>query len=180
MTHRIAIAALAAAAAGGAIMAWLPSGPARSQERPVGSADGYVATGRTISLRSRVPAVTKLDPALRRALTRAAAAARRDGIELRVSSGWRSPRYQRMLLDAAVSRYGSLQAARRYVNTPERSAHVRGQAVDVGPTSADYWLIQHGVAYGLCQIYANEIWHFELAAEPGGTCPAPLADASAG
>ena len=24
------------------------------------------------------------------------------------------------------------------------------------------WLSEHGAAYGLCQIYRNEPWHFEL------------------
>ena len=28
------------------------------------------------------------------------------------------------------------------------------------PTDADDWLIQHGSDYGLCQTYANEMWHF--------------------
>jgi hypothetical protein len=74
-------------------------------------------------------------------------------------------------------RYGSETVARRYVSTPEKSAHVSGRAVDVAPTDAAYWLIQHGRDYGLCQIYANEVWHFELA---GPDCPAPLTDASSG
>jgi D-alanyl-D-alanine carboxypeptidase len=64
------------------------------------------------------------------------------------------------------------------VNTPELSAHVTGDAVDIGPTDADSWLSQHGADYGLCQIYANEMWHFELATEPGGTCPAQLPDSA--
>jgi hypothetical protein len=55
---------------------------------------------------------------------------------------------------------------------------VTGDAVDIGPTDADDWLIQHGSTYGLCQIFANELWHFELATTPGGDCPALLADGS--
>jgi D-alanyl-D-alanine carboxypeptidase len=27
------------------------------------------------------------------------------------------------------------------------------------------WLSEHGAAYGLCQIYRNEPWHFELRPE---------------
>jgi D-alanyl-D-alanine carboxypeptidase len=45
---------------------------------------------------------------------------------------------------------------------------------------ADYWLIQHGAEYGLCQVYANEIWHFELLTDSGGTCPPLMKDSSAG
>ena len=63
--------------------------------------------------------------------------------------------------------------------TPDESAHVTGDAVDVGPTDAMYWLARHGSDHGLCQTYANEIWHFELAVEPGGRCPAPAADPTA-
>jgi len=50
--------------------------------------------------------------------------------------------------------------------------------VDIGPTAADDWLIQHGADYGLCQTFANEIWHFELATVPGGRCPDMLPDSS--
>jgi D-alanyl-D-alanine carboxypeptidase len=122
-------------------------------------------------------AVTKLDPPLLQAIRRAARDARRDGIDLRLTSGWRSARHQQQLLDAAIKTYGSEETARRYVSTPEKSAHVSGKAVDVGPTAAAYWVIQHGSEYGLCQTYANEIWHFELSA---GRCPTPLPDASSG
>jgi D-alanyl-D-alanine carboxypeptidase len=55
---------------------------------------------------------------------------------------------------------------------------VTGDAVDIGPTDADSWLQQHGDRYGLCQTYANEMWHFELATEPGGTCPPGKEDAA--
>ena len=89
-------------------------------------------------------------------------------------------RYQQSLLDAAVTHYGSGAEARRWVNTPEKSTHVTGKAVDIGPTAADLWLRRRGNRYGLCQIYANEMWHFELATKPGGICPPPIADASAG
>ncbi|MFD5435655.1 M15 family metallopeptidase [Kitasatospora sp. NPDC127067] len=142
-------------------------------------ADGEIPDGRTLSPSDTgSPAVGNLDGPLREALQRAAGDARAQGIEMTVTSGWRSKAYQQRLLDRGVVKYGSLEQARKFVNTPEKSAHVSGKAVDVGPTSADYWLIQHGARYGLCQVYANEIWHFELLTRPGGTCPAPLPDAA--
>jgi LAS superfamily LD-carboxypeptidase LdcB len=95
-----------------------------------------------------------------------------------VTSGRRSAAYQQELLDEAVRRYGSLGEALRYVASPDTSSHVTGDAVDLGPTQADDWLIRHGADYGLCQTYANEMWHFELATAPGGTCPAPRPDAA--
>lgn len=94
-----------------------------------------------------------------------------------ITSGWRSRAHQRLFAEA-VSRYGGEQEALRYVSTPDTSAHVTGDAVDIGPTDADDWLSRHGADYGLCQVFANEIWHFELATTPGGSCPDMLPDSS--
>lgn len=108
------------------------------------------------------PAVANLDPALLGALRRTATDA---GIEFVVNGGWRSPSYQARLFAAAVVKYGSAAAAARWVATPGTSAHVLGKAVDVGPAPARAWLSAHGARYGLCQIYRNEPWHFELRPE---------------
>ena len=51
-----------------------------------------------------------------------------------------------------------------------------GGAVDIGPTDGADWLGRTGDTYGLCQTYANEMWHLELATTPGGTCPEQRAD----
>jgi LAS superfamily LD-carboxypeptidase LdcB len=95
-----------------------------------------------------------------------------------ITSGWRSPEFQQRLLDDAVHTYGSFAAARQYVETPEVSKHVIGEAVDVGGTGADQWLIANGARFGLCQIYANELWHFELATDALGNCPPLLPNAA--
>ncbi|WP_338757591.1 M15 family metallopeptidase [Nocardia vulneris] len=125
----------------------------------------------------RAPSVANLDPDLLDALRRAAGDAAADGIEFVVNSGWRSAQDQQQLLREAVSKYGSAQEAARWVATPDTSAHVSGDAVDIGPTDSAAWLARHGAAYGLCQIYDNEPWHYELrpeAVEYG--CPATYAD----
>jgi hypothetical protein len=63
------------------------------------------------------------------------------------------------------------------VATPETSAHVSGDAVDIGPSDAAAWLSAHGAAFGLCQIYGNEPWHYELRPDAiGHGCPAMYAD----
>lgn len=147
---------------------------------PLGSQDGYVPVDESLSPFSEEPAVAELDPALLDALRRAANDAGADGIELRVNGGWRSARYQWELLQRAVETYGTLEAAKQYVLPPEESKHVTGEAVDVGPTEAAGWLFEHGSEYGLCQIYENEPWHFELATEPGGICPAMISNAAEG
>lgn len=147
----------------------------------LGPGDGYIPDGQSLSpFDSKLPAVVNLDPTLRAAIQHAATDAAADGVTMVMNSGWRSKRYQQSLLDAAITTYGSRLEARKFVNTPAKSTHVRGKAVDVGPTDADSWLSQHGAAYGLCQIYGNEMWHYEVAVRPGGTCPAPISDASAG
>jgi len=148
-----------------------------SQHRhPLGLADGAVPDDTTVFARE-IPGVANLRPALLSALRRAATDAAADGVELVVDSGWRSPEYQEHLLHEAVSKYGSEAEAGQWVATPTTSAHVTGHAVDIGHSDAAAWLSEHGVAYGLCQIYANEPWHYELrpeAAEHG--CPPMYAD----
>ena len=132
---------------------------------------------RTTVFDDEIPAVAKLDPALLRALRRAATDAADDGVEFSVDSGWRSPRYQERLLQEAISKYGSEKEAARWVAGPTTSPHVSGDAVDIGPTDAARWLSKHGARYGLCQIYSNEPWHYELrpdAVDHG--CPRMYAD----
>jgi LAS superfamily LD-carboxypeptidase LdcB len=124
------------------------------------------------------PAVGNLDPALLIAVQQATAAAAAEGVTMTITSGWRSPQFQQQLLDDAVAVYGSLPAARQYVQSPDRSRHVLGQAVDIGGGDADQWLIGYGARFGLCQIYANEPWHFELATDAVGNCPPLLATAA--
>jgi D-alanyl-D-alanine carboxypeptidase len=124
-----------------------------------------------------LPAVTRLDPALLAAVRHAAEDARADDVDFVLNSGWRSAAYQEELLRDAVDEYGSIREAGRWVATPETSAHVRGDAVDIGSWDAATWLSDHGDAYGLCQIYGNEGWHFELRPEaPESGCPRMFAD----
>ena len=120
--------------------------------------------------------VANLDPALLGALRQAATDAADDGVEFYVDSGWRSPEYQEQLLREAVSKYGSEEEAARWVATAGTSAHVSGDAVDIGPF-ATAWLAEHGAEYGLCQIYSNEPWHYELRPEAiDHGCPPMYAD----
>lgn len=114
-----------------------------------------------------------IDPSLSRAIGRAQIAAQGAGLDLQVTSGFRSAQTQQRLYDQAIATYGSSQSARRWVLPPAESAHVRGLAVDVGPPAAAAWLEKHGVRFGLCRRYVNEGWHFErLAPAIGQRCPA--------
>jgi D-alanyl-D-alanine carboxypeptidase len=142
----------------------------------VGEADGAVPDGTTV-FDAEIPGIANLDPALLGALRRAATAAADDRVEFFVNSGWRSAKYQERLLREAIPKYGSEKEAARWVATPDTSAHVSGDAVDIGPFDATAWLSEHGAEYGLCQIYSNEPWHHELRPEAiDHGCPPMYAD----
>ena len=127
-------------------------------------ADGVLPDGVTV-FDGGYPGVANLNTDLLQALRAAATDAADNGIEFHVNSGWRSPEYQNQLLREAVSEYGSAEEAARWVATADTSAHVSGNAVDVGSSDTAAWLSEHGAAYGLCQIYGNESWHYELRIE---------------
>ncbi len=121
--------------------------------------------------------VARLEPALLQAVRAAAEDAAGYGVTLQINSGWRAKEYQERLLREAISRYGSAAEAARWVATADTSPHVTGRAVDIGPSVAAAWLAEHGAGYGLCRIYRNEPWHYELrpdAADHG--CPRMYAD----
>ncbi|MFG2497915.1 M15 family metallopeptidase [Streptomyces sp. NPDC048441] len=154
-----------------------PSSTDRGEHRgALGEADGVVDDGVTV-FDDATPAVADLDPDLLKALRRAAKDAADDGVEFYVNSGWRSPQYQDRLLQEAVSKYGSEEEAARWVATSATSPHVSGDAVDIGRSDATAWLSEHGTEFGLCQIYRNEPWHYELRTEAIDLgCPRLYAD----
>jgi zinc D-Ala-D-Ala carboxypeptidase len=154
-----------------------PVDRSRNEQRDaLGEAGGAVPDGTTV-FDDEVPGVANLDPTLLRALRRAATDAAADGVELVVNSGWRSPAYEDQLRREAIAKYGSEAEAARWVATGTTSAHVSGDAVDVGPADATAWLSAHGAAYGLCQIYGNEPWHYELRPEAiAHGCPPMYSD----
>ena len=142
----------------------------------LGEADGVVPDGTTV-FDDELPGVANLDPTLLGALRQAATDATDDGVEFYVTSGWRSPEYQNQLLREAVSTYGSEEEAAQWVATADTSPHVPGDAIDIGHFDATAWLSEHGADYGLCQIYSNEPWHYEVRPEAiDHGCPPMYAD----
>lgn len=142
----------------------------------VTEADGALPDGVTV-FDDANPGIANLDPNLLQSLRDATRDAADGGVELTINSGWRSANYQDALLRAAVSEYGSEKEAARWVATADTSPHVSGDAVDIGSANGTTWLSEHGADYGLCQIYRNESWHFELRPEAiEGGCPRMYAD----
>ena len=153
-----------------------PPGLPSEHRGALGEADGAVPDGATV-FDDEIPGVANLDPDLLGALRQAATDAADEGVEFFVDSGWRSPEYQDQLLREAIAKYGSQEEAARWVATADTSPHVSGDAIDIGPFDATAWLSEHGASYGLCQIYGNEPWHYELRPEAiDHGCPPMYAD----
>jgi D-alanyl-D-alanine carboxypeptidase len=178
----VALAAIAAALGARSLASSSSLTASTSTEVParraaLGTAGGAVPDGTTV-FDGGVPGVAKLDPDLLRALRRAASDASGAGVAaFVVNSGWRSPAYEDQLRREAIAKYGSVEEASRWVATGTTSAHVSGDAVDLGPAGATSWLSAHGAAYGLCQIYGNEPWHYELRPDAGAEgCPPMYSD----
>lgn len=123
----------------------------------------------SLALSAPVPGTTNMQVSAAAAFERAFDDARASGLAPEIRSAWRSERWQQVLFDRAVTRYGSTTEAAKWVLAPERSAHVKGYAIDVHPHAAAAWLQRHGPAYGICRTYDNEWWHFEYLAT--ATCP---------
>ncbi len=99
---------------------------------------------------------------------------------LRITSGYRSPERQAELWQGALTKYGSPEAARKWVAPPGRSNHNHGQAVDLKYLSpaATEWAHANAQQFGLHFPLSNENWHVEPIGARGGQ-PAPASVASA-
>src|SRR5690606_35744941 len=87
------------------------------------SSEAPAASGPTMSDDATVAG---LDPALQDAIRDAITDAAADGVEIRITSGWRSPEEQERLWREAVAEYGSEAEAARWVAPVDASAHVTG------------------------------------------------------
>ena len=118
--------------------------------------------------------VVELHPLLALRFTAAQIAAARDGINLYITSGFRTQARQEILFAEAIKKYGNETEAAKWVLPAHFSHHPQGLAIDVNypkdPLGAQ-WLEDNGARYGLCRVYANEWWHFEGVIAPGQSCP---------
>jgi len=103
---------------------------------------------------------------------------------LQVYSGYRSPELQGQLYENALSKYGSEQAARKWVAPPGRSKHNSGQAADLkfngvridrlaDDHPARMWLSENVARFGLAQPMSWEPWQVEVSGARGQPAPAP-------
>lgn len=138
-----------------------------------GCLESEVSLGEGVIAGSLMP-VSKIDAALFARFEAARFAALKDGVKLRLVSGYRSLGHQKDLFDAAIKKYGSYRAAARWVAPPGISHHPMGLAIDVNypdEPEAAKWLEVNGYKFGLCRVFKNEWWHFEGNIAPGWKCP---------
>jgi hypothetical protein len=85
------------------------------------------------------------------------------GGRIYITSGYRSPQRQAELFSAAVRKYGSEAAARKWVAPPGRSNHGRGIAADLGfaDAGARNWAHANAGRFGLRFPMSWEPWHIE-------------------
>ena len=106
--------------------------------------------------------------------------AHKEGINLVITSGFRTAARQEYLFKRAIAKYGSAKEASKWVLPPDKSHHPDGIALDInypGDPEDTKWLELNGYKYGLCRVYKNEWWHFEPLVAPGEECPALVANA---
>ena len=111
----------------------------------------------------------------------AQAAAKEEGIEMVIDSGYRTTQTQEYLFNRAIKEHKTAEEAIKWVLPAELSRHPWGLALDVNlhhEKSGASWLEANGATFGLCRVYVNEWWHFEPLIAPGGICPPLLPDAS--
>lgn len=103
-----------------------------------------------------------LDPEFDRKIRALIAAS---GGKVTIRSGYRSVAEQQRLWSAAVKKYGSEAAARKWVAPPGKSNHNRGVAVDLGGDLS----LAHRLApqFGLTFPMGHEPWHVEPAGARG-------------
>ena len=94
----------------------------------------------------------RMRPDVAFAFDRMSAAARRDGVALIVTSGFRANAEQAALFAAHPDP--------KWVAPPGRSLHRLGTELDLGPSSAYGWLAAHAGRFGFRQRYDWEPWHY--------------------
>lgn len=106
---------------------------------------------------------------------------------LSVFSGFRSVEKQQELWDAALIKYGSPEAARKWVAPPGNSQHGHGNAADLSyngerldkaPQEVKDWVHANAGNFGLAFPLGNEDWHIEAADARGGGQAKPDLDAN--
>jgi hypothetical protein len=123
----------------------------------------------------------EIHPQLLARFLSAQAAAKEEGVDMSIDSGFRTVETQNYLYQRAIKEHKTPEEAIKWVLPGDLSRHPWGLALDVNlnhDKSGASWLEANGATFGLCRVYENEWWHFEPLIAPGGICPPLLPDAS--
>jgi D-alanyl-D-alanine carboxypeptidase len=151
---------------------------AEATESELAAVGNYRQTGRIVKMRADAAAAFLI-------MTKQAWA---EGVEIIPISGFRSSEYQETLFQRAVIKYGSEDAAVRWVARPGRSEHQTGLAIDLGDgkapacdveppfeeTPAFDWLQRNAARFGFELSYPRnnprgvhyEPWHWRFVGSP--------------
>jgi D-alanyl-D-alanine carboxypeptidase len=114
-------------------------------------------------------------PETKTALTKMSEAANKDGIKLKVDSGFRSVWYQKQIYQRRLERGEKIEKIISFVAPPGYSEHHTGRAVDFVPSEARFahtktyqWLKANAAKYGFHETYTEdstgkipwESWHW--------------------
>lgn len=93
--------------------------------------------------------------------------------QLSILSAYRDNAHQARLWEGALKKYGSPEAARKWVAPPGKSQHGHGNAFDLryADPAAREWAHANADKYGLKFPLSNEPWHIETAEARGGAAP---------
>jgi hypothetical protein len=105
-------------------------------------------------------------PDVARAFDRMAAAARRDGVALTITSAFRS--------DAEQAALFARRPDPKWVAPPGTSLHRNATELDLGPSSAHRWVAANAGRFHFLMRYAWEPWHYGYVLNPRST-PRPAA-----
>src|SRR5918997_1223734 len=97
-------------------------------------------------------------PDVAQAFDRMAAAARADGVQLLIASGFRSDAEQAVLF--------ARNPDPRWVARPGTSLHRNATELDLGPRSAYGWLAANAARFHFVQRYSWEPWHYGYTLNP--------------
>ena len=119
---------------------------------------------------ARDDSFTGLDPEFAASVYGMVQDAHEAGIPLQITSAYRSPEVQARLYENALAKYGSPEAARKWVAPPGRSKHNSGEAVDFAldgslireaDSEAAQWIAANAAKYGLSVPMSWEPWQVE-------------------
>ena len=145
-----------------------------------GDTKSRFATGTLAQFNMKDPShIEGLQPDFATKLGSFLSAAQQAGHSIGIASGYRSPERQEQLFQEAVKKYGSEEAARKWVAPPGRSNHNKGLASDLSFSSAEAksWAHQNASKFGLNFRMAHEPWHIE-GGGGGGEPDSPAESAS--